>query len=75
MSDKIQMDALCASSGGVRAHGDTDDFMRHLMRSLLGESEYSAWTGAESMRQQFYDSKRLPSGSCKERGDIFVRKF
>lgn len=68
-----EMDRLCASSGGIRAYGDCDAFMRHLMRALLGAADFDAWVASLPARRAEYDAKRPTLG--KQRGDIFVKKF
>lgn len=68
-----EMDRLCKRTGGVRAYGDCDVFMRHLMRALLGDADCDAWEDSLSKKAEAYDSKRPTSG--KKRGDIFVKKF
>eukprot|EP01062_Namystynia_karyoxenos_P066304 TRINITY_DN60267_c0_g1_i1.p1 TRINITY_DN60267_c0_g1~~TRINITY_DN60267_c0_g1_i1.p1 ORF type:complete len:412 (+),score=92.71 TRINITY_DN60267_c0_g1_i1:72-1307(+) len=70
---ETEMDELCKRSGGVRAFGDCDDFMRHLMRALLGEEEFAKWTASLPDKAAVYDSQRPTRG--KKRGDIFVKKW
>lgn len=66
-----EMDRLCAARGGVRAYGDCDAFMRHLMKHLLGD-DFEAWEASLPAKRASYDAKRPSEG--KRRGDIFVKK-
>ena len=66
------MDHRCGR-GGVRAYGDCDDFMRFVMEALLGDG-FGAWQAGLPAKAAEYDAKRPPRGSCKKRGDIFVKK-
>mmetsp|Transcript_42342 Transcript_42342/g.109475 ORF Transcript_42342/g.109475 Transcript_42342/m.109475 type:complete len:83 (-) Transcript_42342:32-280(-) len=66
-----EMDHLCTRTGGVRAFGDCDDFMRHLMAHLLGD-EFEAWEASLAAKKADYDAKRPAAG--KTRGDIFAKK-
>ena len=68
-----EMDGRCARRG-VRAWGDCDDFMRLLMAALLGADGFAQWEQALAAKASEYDSRRPPLGSCKKRGDIFVKK-
>jgi mono-ADP-ribosyltransferase sirtuin 6 len=67
-----EMDGHVATSGGVRAYGDTDAFMALLMRSLLGDVACEAWEATLEGRKAGYDRLRPTAG--KRRGDIFVMK-
>lgn len=67
-----EMDRLCKSRAGVRAYGNCDDFMRHLMRHLLGD-DFDAWEESLTDKRASYDARRPSEG--KRRGDIFVRKL
>lgn len=64
-----------AAVNGVRAYGDCDAFMREVMRELLGEAPFGAWVASLVAKRAAYDARRPPRGSCKRRGDIFVKKF
>ena len=68
-----EMDSHTTLSGGVRAYGNCDDFMRELMREFLGEAALE-WEASLAARSALYDLQRPPCGSCKRRGDIFVKK-
>ena len=69
-----EMDTHCASTGGVRAYGDCDDFMRALMGAMLGEEAFAEWVASLAAKAPLYDAQRPPPGCCKKRGDIFVKK-
>ena len=47
--------------------------MRFVMEALLGDG-FSAWQAGLPAKAAEYDAKRPPRGSCKKRGDIFVKK-
>ncbi|OLQ07780.1 NAD-dependent protein deacetylase sirtuin-6 [Symbiodinium microadriaticum] len=67
-----EMDTLCQASGGVRVHGDCDEFMHHVMLALLGEEQFKDWEASLSEKRALYNSQRPSVG--KQRGDIFVKK-
>eukprot|EP00931_Biecheleriopsis_adriatica_P062711 TRINITY_DN37857_c0_g1_i1.p1 TRINITY_DN37857_c0_g1~~TRINITY_DN37857_c0_g1_i1.p1 ORF type:complete len:472 (-),score=101.66 TRINITY_DN37857_c0_g1_i1:61-1455(-) len=67
-----EMDRLCISTGGVRAYGDCDEFMYHLMLGLLGDA-FGDWEASLAAKRAVYDAQRPAAG--KKRGDIFVKKF
>lgn len=67
-----EMDMLCQASGGVRVHGDCDEFMHHVMLALLGEEQFKDWEASLSEKRALYNSQRPSVG--KQRGDIFVKK-
>merc|ERR1719375_265932 len=56
-----EMDGLCKRSGGVRAYGDCDNFMRHLMVAML-EDKFAEWEESLAAKQQTYDAKRPTQG-------------
>ncbi|CAE7832989.1 Sirt6 [Symbiodinium sp. CCMP2592] len=64
------MDTLCKASGGVRVHGDCDEFMHHVMLALLGEEQFKDWEASLSEKHARYASQRPTVG--KQRGDIFA---
>ena len=53
--------------------GDCDDFMRLLMEKVLGP-EFTEWEVSLEAKRASYAAKRPPPGSCKKRGDVFVKK-
>ena len=62
-------DPLCK----VRAFGDSDVFMKCLMKEMLGGvQEAEAWERSLQAKVDFYNRKRPPS--AKTRGDVFVKK-
>eukprot|EP00434_Breviolum_minutum_P030284 symbB.v1.2.026788.t2/scaffold2527.1/size76866/2 len=67
-----EMDQRCVATGGVRAYGDCDAFMYHLMVEMLGKG-FSEWQASLTQKKYSYDALRPAAG--KKRGDIFVKKF
>lgn len=67
-----EMDQRCASTGGVRAYGDCDEFMYYLMVDMLGEG-FAEWEASLAEKKKIYDAQRPAAG--KKRGDIFVKKM
>lgn len=63
-------DDLCA----VRSYGNADDFMRLVMRELLGGAAGAAeWERSWQDKAASYNATRTPT--TKTRGDIFVKKW
>merc|ERR1712129_167997 len=67
-----EMDSLCKSTRGVRAYGDCDNFMRHLMVEMLAD-DFTGWERSLAAKRAAYDARRPIEG--KKRGDLFVKKF
>lgn len=68
-----EMDGLCKRTGGVRAYGDCDDFMRLVMMEFYGDEDFAAWERSLVQKGKLYAQLRPNAG--KQRGDVFVKKF